>query len=58
MSNLITIKMTEDKTGEVVQEFSGLSERKADKVYSGLLRQMNQSDFTMHWIEESEQLND
>tara|TARA_R110000772_G_scaffold212065_1_gene322604 strand:+ start:677 stop:850 length:174 start_codon:yes stop_codon:yes gene_type:complete len=54
MSNLITIKMTEDKTGEVVQEFSGLSERKADRIWDALLMKMNQSDFTIHWIEESE----
>ena len=54
MSNLITIKITEDKTGEVVKEFNGLEERKADKLYSGLLRQMNLGDFTAHWIEESD----
>ncbi len=29
MSNLITIKVIEDKTGEVVKEFNGMSERKA-----------------------------
>ena len=54
MSNLVTIKITEDKTGEVVKEFNGLEERKADKVWNGLLMQMNQADFTIHWVEESD----
>jgi hypothetical protein len=52
MSKLITIKVIEDKTGEVVKEFNGMSERKAEKVYTGLLIQMNQGEFTAHWIEE------
>jgi hypothetical protein len=52
MSNLITIKVTDDKTGEVVKEFNGMSERKAEKVYAGLLNQMNLGEFTAHWIEE------
>jgi hypothetical protein len=52
MSNLITIKVTNDKTGEVVREFNGMSERKAEKVYNGLLMQMNLGEFTAEWIEE------
>ncbi len=52
MSKLITIKVTNDKTGEVVKEFNGMSERKAEKVYNGLIMQMNLGEFTAHWIEE------
>jgi hypothetical protein len=52
MPTLITIKVTSDKTGEVVKEFNGMSERKAEKVYNGLLMQMNLGEFTAHWVEE------
>jgi hypothetical protein len=52
VSKLITIKVIKDKTGEVVKEFNGMSERKAEKVYSGLLMQMNLGEFTAHWVEE------
>jgi hypothetical protein len=52
MNNLITIKVTNDKTGEVVKEFNGMSERKAEKVYNGLIMQMNLGEFTPYWIEE------
>ena len=52
MDKLITIKVNNDKTGEVVKEFNGMSERKAQKVYTGLLMQMNLGEFTAHWVEE------
>jgi hypothetical protein len=52
VSKSITIKVIEDKTGEVVKEFNGMSERKAEKVYAGLLNQMNLGEFTAHCIEE------
>ena len=58
MSNLITIKMTEDKTGETIKEFKFLPERKANRVWGELLMQMNQADFTIHWIEEPVNRND
>jgi hypothetical protein len=52
MSKLITIKVTNDKTGELVKEFNIAGERRAEKVYAGLLTQMNQDEFTAEWIEE------
>jgi len=54
MKSKITIKIINLVTQEVLEEFNGMDERKADRLYNGLCQKVNLDKYDLQWIVEAE----
>tara|TARA_R110000851_G_scaffold200970_2_gene352142 strand:- start:1871 stop:2038 length:168 start_codon:yes stop_codon:yes gene_type:complete len=52
MKSKITIKIINLVTKDVLKEFNGMDERKADRVYNGLCQKTNLDKYDLQWVVE------